>query len=478
MYVHDLALTLLALGHMPVVFSTRGGPVGDIMRGRTIPVVERLGQIARAPELIHGNSPVETVAALLAFPGVPAVFTCHGWDSPDAAPPRFDRIVFYIAVDETCRDRLICREGIPQSKVVVEFNSVDLARFIRRPALPVRPRRALVFSNNAADSNYLPAIREACSMEELTLQVAGHASGATQTAPEQMLIEQDIVFAKARCALESLAAGNAVILCDTAGLGPMVTTENVGRLRGMNFGCRALQERHDPARIRKEIQAYSADDAGRVCDGIREAEGILPATERMIAVYRDAIRLHKESGSNALDQEMRSTSTFLESIAPISNTHYIHRCEVAATQTIREESAAIRAFVQSIPMLPLDRDEQDRIRVIEGFVSPIFTSIKELTGIVEIHNRTSKLLSSQPPNPVHISYHWISPGGHTIVAEGLRNKLLPPLAPDERRKYLVKVAPPDAPGEWILRITLVQECIAWFDENGLQCFVDLPLTLV
>ena len=36
--------------------------------------------------------------------------------------------------------------------------------------------------------------------------------------------DYDLVFAKARCALEAMAVGAAVVLCDTHGLGPMVTS--------------------------------------------------------------------------------------------------------------------------------------------------------------------------------------------------------------------------------------------------------------
>ena len=37
----------------------------------------------------------------------------------------------------------------------------------------------------------------------------------------------DIVFAKARAAIEAMAVGAAVIVCDFDGVGPMVSTENV-----------------------------------------------------------------------------------------------------------------------------------------------------------------------------------------------------------------------------------------------------------
>jgi hypothetical protein len=43
--------------------------------------------------------------ALLHFPGVPAVRVCHGW--ADDAPVSFPRVLRYVAVDETTRDRLL-----------------------------------------------------------------------------------------------------------------------------------------------------------------------------------------------------------------------------------------------------------------------------------------------------------------------------------------------------------------------------------
>ena len=43
--------------------------------------------------------------------------------------------------------------------------------------------------------------------------------------PEELLPKYDLVFAKARCALEAMATGCAVVLCDFAGLGSMVNPE-------------------------------------------------------------------------------------------------------------------------------------------------------------------------------------------------------------------------------------------------------------
>ncbi len=56
---------------------------------------------------------------------------------------------------------------------------------------------------------------EACRRTQLTLDVIGAESGSVSTRPQDVLGQYDMVFAKARCALEALAVGSAVVLCDT-----------------------------------------------------------------------------------------------------------------------------------------------------------------------------------------------------------------------------------------------------------------------
>src|SRR4029079_8032843 len=101
-----------------------------------------------------------------------------------------------------------------------------------------RPRKALVFSNNANHWTHLNTVREACKRAGIELDVVGSGVNASETNPESLLSKYDLVFAKARCALEALAVGAAVILCDAAGSGPIVTTAELDRLRCGNFGIR------------------------------------------------------------------------------------------------------------------------------------------------------------------------------------------------------------------------------------------------
>ena len=79
-YERDLASWLLAGGHSPVVYATELGDAARQLDALTIPVVDDLRTVTAPVDVIHGDSAVETMAALLHFPATPAIFVCHGWE--------------------------------------------------------------------------------------------------------------------------------------------------------------------------------------------------------------------------------------------------------------------------------------------------------------------------------------------------------------------------------------------------------------
>jgi Glycosyltransferase Family 4 len=317
LYVRELALWLLRHGHSPIVYSPKLGDVASEIRQATVPVVDDLADVAVQPDLIHGQHHVETMTALLHFPHTPAVFFCHGWLPWEETPPHFPRILRYVAVDDTCRDRLVCEHGIEEEVVRVILNFVDLKRFVPRGQLPAIPRRALVFSNSASETTYVANVREACRRAGISLNVVGSLAGRTSERPEKMLGHYDIVFAKARCALEALAVGTAVILCDQAGVGPMVTSPELERLRRLNFGIRTLQESIDSDKLEKEIARYDAADAMEVSRRVRRACGSEEALSEIVALYKEVIADYKQRPMPDLEAESRAAAAYLRQLPPL-----------------------------------------------------------------------------------------------------------------------------------------------------------------
>ena len=97
--MRDLALGLMARGHTPIVYSTQLGEVAEEIRAATIPVVADFDKIGAAPDVIHGQHHLETMTALMHFAEAPAVYFCHGWLPWEERPPKFPRIIRYLAVN-------------------------------------------------------------------------------------------------------------------------------------------------------------------------------------------------------------------------------------------------------------------------------------------------------------------------------------------------------------------------------------------
>jgi hypothetical protein len=310
-WVRDMALELLARGHAPVAYSRHLGAVARELREATVPVVDDLDRLAEPPDLIHGHHHLETMTALLRFPGVPAVAFCHGWLPAEEAVPAFPRIRRYLASDDLTRERLVAEAGIPPEQVVVLRNFVDLDRFRPRPPLPPRPARALVLSNQASEDTHLPVVRSACRAAGLEVEVVGLAAGTVTPHPEHALAAADVVFAKGKAALEAAAVGAAVILCDEHGLGPLVTSDDLDRQRALNFGVRLLAEPLAEEGIARRLAAYDPEDAARVRDRLRAEAGLDRAADRLLEIYAAVLHEEAERPPAGLADELAAAARYL-----------------------------------------------------------------------------------------------------------------------------------------------------------------------
>jgi hypothetical protein len=251
--------------------------------------VDDLARLADPPDVIHGHHHLETLIAALSFPDTPVVNFCHGWVPWEEMPLHHPAVRRYVAVDEVCVDRLVREEGIPQDRVELLLNFVDLTRFQPRPPLPPRPRRALVFSNSATAVGYARAIRAACDAAGIDLDIVGAANGNATEAPETLLRDYDLVFAKGRTALEALAVGCATVVADAAGAGSLVLPCNYEVLRLRNFGIRELSRAHDEFWYTKQIAHYCAAGCADVSARVRAQAGMEPALDRLLTIYAAAM---------------------------------------------------------------------------------------------------------------------------------------------------------------------------------------------
>ena len=93
-----------------------------------------------------------------------------------------------------------------------------------------------------------------------------------------------------------------------------------------------------------------------------------------------------------------------------------------------------------------------------------------------ITNLGTERLASVPPNPTHLSYKWFDcRSSAQLGGEGHRTALVAPLMPGKTAENPVNVQTPLEPGRYILRITLVQEHVAWLDSIAASNACDLPV---
>ncbi len=450
----DLAVGLTAAAHEVCVFSPKLGAIADEIRACGAQVVDELEDVPFQPDIIHGHHQVETMRALEHFHCVPAIFVCHDRLSWHDSPPRLNAVRRYVAVDWNCHERLVIEAGIPEERTRVILNAVDLRRFEPRQPLPGKPAKALLFSNYVVEGAELEILREACQDGGLELDIAGDGMSALASHPEEILGAYDLVFAKARCALEALACGCAVILHHGQRLGPMVTGQQIEELRRWNLGMRCLQGQLTPDAVRREIARYDPADAARVSETIRTGASLDAAVTDYVRVYEEAIA---EPGEISV-----SIEDILESLS----------------RNAGSLESVLRSVGERLAMAPLPVQAASRVGLRVSDRIRRMTPGSPTKVVVEVENRSAETLATLAPYPVKLSYHWLDAATRKCHDfDGQRTPLTAPVRPQSRHSQEVRVCAPREPGQYRLVLTLVQEDHFWFDQISQPVAVEWQVTI-
>lgn len=289
LYVKELAISLIERGENVQIYSRLIGQIGIELREQGITIVNNLTDITFYPDVIHAHHNVTTLDVLSFFKNVPVLFWIHDRLSPFDHPPFHKNIVKYMAVDYNCKERYATDCGFSQSDSDVVYNWVNLKRFALKDTIQTKPKKALIFSNYANNRNFLVPIKKACAQCNLILDVIGQESGNQKRDPEKYLEDYDIIFAKAKAAMESIATGAGVIICDFRGLAGMVTTKNLKHYRKFNFGMKLMENPANEKNIINEIQKYNAKDIQMVSQMIRSQIDIHIIVDQLLVLYKDCV---------------------------------------------------------------------------------------------------------------------------------------------------------------------------------------------
>jgi SAM-dependent methyltransferase len=145
-------------------------------------------------------------------------------------------------------------------------------------------------------------------------------------------------------------------------------------------------------------------------------------------------------------------------------------CAIASKQPT--DLDALRSRLQSHPLLPVWVRE---VRLSAIRLNRAVVGGSQVDVEVELDNRSPVVLCSAGPHPVNITYRWLRSDGTVVVQNGLRSTIGPPVVPGTRRRFTPTVIAPVESGSYLLRLTLVQEGVQWFDVAPLSIFCDVPI---
>jgi hypothetical protein len=349
--VELLADGLRRAGHVPMILAPTLGPQAVRMRARGHMLVDRVAGLPTRPDVIHAQHTPVALAAMAAFPDVPAVFSCHSALFEVEAPRPHPQIRQWVAVDALCRDRCLSR-GVPADRLTVIANGVDFRRFVRRAPLPARPRRALLLSKNVGHQQ---AIRQVCAARGIALDELGPASGNVSDRIEAVLPDYDLVFATARMALEAASVGCAVVVCDARGFAGLLTSDRLPAWRRLNFGAGLLAEPVTQPLLTAAIEAYDPADASLVTDALRAEASIDDCIAGYLTCYAAAM-----ADPEPIDLPARAAATaaWIEDLTPSNATGDWHRVatevfafaagpQVLAAQAIEARLAELREATEA-----------------------------------------------------------------------------------------------------------------------------------
>jgi hypothetical protein len=353
--VELLADALRRAGHAPMIFAPTLGTQAFRMQARGHIVVDRLAMLPQRPDVMHLQHITPALMALVAFPDVPAVFTCHSATIELEAPRLHPQIRRYVAVDDFCR-ALCLKRDIPEDRLSVILNAVDLRRFSARPPLPPKPQAALMLTKTFEQQNL---VRSACAKAGLTLDELGPATGEMSDQLENILPRYDIVFATARMALEAAAVGCAVVVADGRGFAGMLRTENLTAWRRLNFGAGLLTAPVTATALDAAITAYNASEVAEVCRCLR----IEASADDYAAAY---LQLYSQAVGEAVAQDRSqaaATAAWLEDLLPSAAPRAW--LDIAGETGLsleagfgRRRAARLRALLRSMPFSIRSRVER------------------------------------------------------------------------------------------------------------------------
>ncbi len=315
-FVGDLARGLQARGHRVVAYSSEPGQTQRTLERAGIPATTDLFGLDFRPDIIHAQHHMDAMTALASLPGVPAVYHCHGavWREN---PPAHPRILRYLAMSETLRERMMIEGNLAGGDVEVVLNSVDLSRFREVKVVNERPSNVLFYNRyHRPDSVVVAAARAAAESRGLDFETLGYHFGKMTDEPENLLPHYDIVMASGRSAIDAMACGCAVLVVGRSSCAELVRPGNYDRWRAANFSAAANLPPPTVEAIASELARFQPDEVREVTRRIRVDADANRMVDRLVGIYHEVIERHRNHPPDAA-AETRAMANYLRQLVPM-----------------------------------------------------------------------------------------------------------------------------------------------------------------
>jgi hypothetical protein len=188
-----------------------------------------------------------------------------------------------------------------------------------------------------------------------------------------------------------------------------------------------------PELIADEIQRYNTTEAAEVTATIRSEAGLQNALGDYVRIYRSVL----------------------------------------------EEQQPATADVDWHPAtIPLEIDDQALLRLRFLTVPPSVAPRRHFTFEVSLFNGSQVPLATAAPWPSLLMYRWLNASNGSIAVEhGFRSIMQPPAWPGGESVYSMRAIAPNEPGDYVLRVTIIQEGWRWLDALQPAVCVDTPVTI-
>jgi hypothetical protein len=265
--VKDLSYYLKMIGHTVAIYSPKCGVLAEEIRAIGIEVVEKIERLQLQPDIIHGHHILPLFDALRHFSSTPAIYVCHDFVAWHDEPIYHPNIIKYVAVSKLIQSRIHKAVKIPNDQIAIVSHGFNELLFTQTKDLALQPISCLIYSKYP---NIDQVIVPVCKRLGINVDIAGSGFEQSVAAPQNILNKYDIVFASGMSAIEALASGAAVVLCDGRGAFGMVTTSNYKYAQDYNFGLKILDLKLSSEFVEDNINKYNREDAELVSKLVRQ----------------------------------------------------------------------------------------------------------------------------------------------------------------------------------------------------------------